>query len=68
MTLPLPPYPNPSVRRPDDDGNTDWRLLAGRLVIVTVLSVFLAVLLVALALFVTGGQILLIFGLLGNAK
>ena len=57
MSLPLRPYPNSSEGLQKDEGSTDWRLFLSRLIVVTVLVLFLVMLLFGLALVVTAGQI-----------
>jgi hypothetical protein len=58
----LPAYPNPSVERPEQAaGRRDWGLLLRRLILLTVVGGFIALLAFVLALVVTAGQILLLF-------
>jgi hypothetical protein len=55
----VPQYPLPSRNRPEDSrGDIDWGLLFSRLFIYGIIALFIVVMLFALAIVVTLGQIL----------
>ncbi len=55
----LPQYPLPSRTRPEDSrGDIDWRLLLSRLFIYGIIALFIGLMVLALALYATLGQIL----------
>lgn len=57
----LPQYPLPSRTRPEDSrGEIDWGLLLSRLFIHGIIALFIFVMLLALAIVVTLGQIMLL--------
>lgn len=57
--LSLPQYPLPSRTRPDDSrGDIDWGLLCSRLFIYGIIALFIGLMLLALAIVATMGQIL----------